>query len=75
MPVLDACFGMDGCRPLMVLGCFSLGLLVLDRLLRSGWKLAQVLTLLAFCILVEWIPADGHVENMRSLLPVHTETS
>ena len=48
-------------RPLMVLGCISVGLLVLDRLLQSGGKLAQVLTLLAFCILDECIPADGHV--------------
>ena len=66
MPVLNACLGMDGDQPLMVLGCISVGLLVLDRLLQSGGKLAQVLTLLAFCILDECIPADGHVENMRA---------
>ena len=52
---------MDDDRPLMVLGCISVGLLVLDRLLRLGWKLAKVLTLLAFCIVDEWIPADGRV--------------
>ena len=32
VPVLDACLGMDGYWPLMVLGCISVGLLVLDRL-------------------------------------------
>ena len=51
--------------PLMVLTC-----------MRLGWKLAQVLALLAFCILDEWITLNtcGRVAGTHGdVLNVHTE--